>query len=916
MAEQHPRAAGIREEVLSNLPGVCRTDDCRDRARAELDRFERASGNIPYAWEGWRGRMNAMSPERRLPVLKAELEETRKRGNAAELWQHFSMLAEASSQTGDPASALAYQNEALHILRRRSEYQLAAELNHRGLLATDYGDVPEAERALEEELTFARQHRFQRAEASALGALGYRASDRGDYLGAIRYVEQSVAVLKALGLNWQAGAGLGNIAIVYMGLGEYGLARRYILESYRSALEQKDSAEILRTLTILADLALRAGDLKDARLKLDEAVALGKMNNLNPVQFNIMSLLGDVERKSGRLQQAVAQREAPLKLARNAGSRYGEAQSLIELGHCRADLAQWDQAEHSYREALAIVEPPGFAESIVEVRQGLARIERARGRPDAALDHLREAMRRIETTRGRIPSPEMQSSLTHRTVDIYRNAIDILAAQGSAARNSSGSALHAEAFGISERSRARSFLDLLAETKVRSSRDLSSEQVRQETLLNRTLSQAMTDQLAKDTPETRRAVDQAEHKLEQWRVAARANDEAHDRLQNPVPATAAEAMNLARDAHAAIVAYWLGPKVSHAWVIRAGSLRMYSLPLSRARIERQTAKLRDALATPPGKGSASSAGPGYEQPARALYEALIRPLARNLGSAHDLIIIPDGALHYLPFGTLLDGNGHHLIEQFNVAYAPSVSVYRDLRRSSAAPATPMELLAFGDPRFSLAQTAPAPVGTAVPLVRRAYAGSALKLNALPNTRKEVAAIASLYPKAQRTAYLGEEASETRLKSTALSDYRRLHLATHALIDERAPNRSAIVLSLVNTGREDGLLRIGGVFSLRLNADLVVLSACSTGRGKLVTGEGMVGLTRAFFHAGAARVVVSLWDVNDVATVDLMRAFYVFMKEGKRPSEALRAAKLGMIRSEVPAYRHPYYWAVFIANGLL
>ena len=158
-----------------------------------------------------------------------------------------------------------------------------------------------------------------------------------------------------------------------------------------------------------------------------------------------------------------------------------------------------------------------------------------------------------------------------------------------------------------------------------------------------------------------------------------------------------------------------------------------------------------------------------------------------------------------------------------------------------------------------------------------------------------------------------DAKESALKRSDLTRYRRIHFATHAFLDERVPARSGIALSLDDPG-EDGMLRMSEILGLRLNAELVVLSACRTGLGKVVRGEGMVGLTRAFQQAGAERVAVSLWEVSDAPTADLMRAFYARIRDGLSPAEALASAKRVFLAGRPAAYASPYYWAAFVLNG--
>jgi len=195
-----------------------------------------------------------------------------------------------------------------------------------------------------------------------------------------------------------------------------------------------------------------------------------------------------------------------------------------------------------------------------------------------------------------------------------------------------------------------------------------------------------------------------------------------------------------------------------------------------------------------------------------------------------------------------------------------------------------------------------------------YAAGGIRLERLPNTGEEVRAIAGLFPSERRRTRTRAEASEASLKAENLTQVGRLHFATHAVLDERAPVRSGVVLSLVNPGQEDGILRTNEIFNLELDADLVVLSACQTGLGALVRGEGIMGLTRAFLYAGARRVVVSLWEVSDLSTTEFMKSFYQSMRSGNNPGAALRQAKLAMLRSAAPLYRHPYFWAPFVQVG--
>jgi len=297
------------------------------------------------------------------------------------------------------------------------------------------------------------------------------------------------------------------------------------------------------------------------------------------------------------------------------------------------------------------------------------------------------------------------------------------------------------------------------------------------------------------------------------------------------------------------------------------------------------------------------------------------------------VIVADDALHRLPFGVLLRSGQESrvnrmpfLARDYAVNYAPSASVFAALndRVNQQAPERPgamKQLLAFADPDY--APETSGPLGVAV---RSAFGGDGQwRLERLAGSRNEVEAIARLYPEDAVKLFLGKDANEENAKDEGrLSEYRILHFAAHGLLNEQRPQFSGLILSLPSRpegesgasdspgagARGDGLLQAYEIFNLKLRAELVVLSACETGLGKLVNGEGLMGLTRSFFHAGAPTVVASLWKVADGSTATLMTRFHRHLIGGKGKAEALRQAQLEMILEG----KHPYYWAAFVLIG--
>jgi CHAT domain-containing protein len=312
------------------------------------------------------------------------------------------------------------------------------------------------------------------------------------------------------------------------------------------------------------------------------------------------------------------------------------------------------------------------------------------------------------------------------------------------------------------------------------------------------------------------------------------------------------------------------------------------------------------LVKDPGSGPAE-----IQAQARRLYDLLVRPAEARIAGAQRILVSPHGPLDTLPFAALVRG-GRYLVEWKPIHSVLSATVYAELARARPPrrePGGEERLVAFGNPVY----TPPAPDAAADPEVREAVRRG-LRLQPLPSSGEEVKSIAALYPQAE--IYLGREATEERAKSIG-REARLVHFACHGVLDERFPLNSALVFTQpekLAEGRDNGLLQAWEIFEgMRLDADLVTLSACDTGLGRETAGEGLVGLTRAFQYAGARSVLASLWGVADRSTAGFMKSFYGYLHSGKTKDEALRAAQIDYIR-EKAGPSHPFHWAAFQLSG--
>jgi CHAT domain-containing protein len=377
---------------------------------------------------------------------------------------------------------------------------------------------------------------------------------------------------------------------------------------------------------------------------------------------------------------------------------------------------------------------------------------------------------------------------------------------------------------------------------------------------------------------------------------------AYANLRYPQTLTLQEAQSLLPDDRTACFTYLLAKEKSYGFALTRKALKVFPLPDRKqiqTLVQRHLTGITDV--------SNQDFGAAYE-----LYEALIRPGLTD--KIKRLIIVPDDVLYYIPFETLArKSQGRYwLIEDYTVAYAPSLSSLKELkqRKQETGRRTPKDILAVGDPSYG--GNEPHQVTNASAMQSGSDTPAETNFSRLTFSGQEIDKIGRLFKPGRRDTLLRDQATEENFKGERLTDYRIIHFATHAFIDEKKPARSAVVLSLDQDLREDGFLQMREVFNLRLGADLVVLSACETGLGQLIRGEGIEGMSRAFFYAGASSVLMSLWAVNDQATSQLLERFYLHLRSGKPLMDSLRQAKLEMIDSGILA--HPNYWAGLVVSG--
>jgi CHAT domain-containing protein len=764
--------------------------------------------------------------------------------------------------------------------------------------------------------------------ADTLNDAALLAAERGRYAEAAATLQRSLVILEQRSPgSIPLATSVARLGMVLRLLGDTGAAVEQLERAL--AIRERLAPESLGTASILTNLGEMtrerggAGDLDRAEDLARRALAIWSKASpkANGVVGSLNSL-GMIARLRGRLDEAWELHSRALEISR-FDVRAFTLGYLGQVAEARADLtgpADLEQALDLYRQALAIQErvAPGKIELALTL-QRIGRLHRRLGHADLAAQFLERAVDTLESHAGRLGgSQDVQATFRAQHEAIYRDAVEAELGRGH----------DAEAFNLVERSRARSFLILLAERDL----DLSGEpgepgEIPAELERSRRDNASRYDrtlrELSRWTPE---AGDEARESLHLALSRLRQeHDEIAARIREASPRVAAlsqpqplglDAARKVLDPGTLALSYSVGRDRTTLFALtRDGALRVETLPVGEEALRRDVERFLERVRQP---APLSSQDAGL---ARSLYRSLIGPVAGLVERSERVLILPDGPLHRLPFGALMRDD-RFLAEWKPLHTALSLTVYGTLRAagrpSPAAPArSAPRLAAFGDPRYP---RSPGVAEASAPTLR------GVDWSPLPHTRREVERIAEIYPGA--SLYLGDQATEERAKSVGRG-VRVLHFATHGYIDDRSPLDSALVLSLPDSGHatgDNGLLQVWEIFdSVRLDADLVVLSACQSALGRELSGEGLIGLTRAFQYAGARSVVASLWSVADRATAELMTRFHRHRAAGLPTDEALRAAQIELIRGPITlatssgkAMRMdasaPFFWAAFQVFG--
>jgi CHAT domain-containing protein/tetratricopeptide (TPR) repeat protein len=834
-------------------------------------------------------------------------------------------LGSVNYQLGNLDLARDYYEQAIELRQQTGDIGgLATSLTYLGNVYLAMGRLVGARTTLEQALPVVESTGNKAKQYELLTSIAGMNAEMGRTSSSNRTLREALALACEMEDPKRQAVCHNNLALNLAEAYRYGEALRE-LDAARALLDQHPDPEQAVVYYRNSGITnMRMGELEWAQSDFDTVLEMAQRHQMPAFQLEALINLGYLLKEQGEFEKGLWYARDARELAEEIGSPRLVREALVLRAELEHNLARYDAAIETWELLLAQDRMEGNEAKIVMDLMGVAnnhilaeRSEEAREilrdvgpvvegtgegdlilalafgmghsfedtEPESALLYYEKALGLLDEARREIGVTEIKTGYLGGVRRFYFE--EVATYYASLACGDESDLWSGRAFQTIERAKARGLLDLI-EAPV-----LASGSPAEDALLDSLYS---LDPEGPAYEERARKIKSQYHRVRNERLETAGGGRA-----GTVAAAAPEDIRRILPERTAMLAYAVGDTASLLWVIDADGCEVHRLP-RRSILQDGVAQLRDAIAHPVIEDAA------LRRAARQLYLDVIAPAGARIDDAEHLIVVPDGVLFELPFGTLLTEEPAgtaweempYLVRAHAISYIPSASIYLALRTGAGDTEFDRDLLALGDPEYSMLKPLP---GVRRDLVR------------LPYSREEVLNISSKLEEGQKDLHLGRDANEAMLKSKLRTEsIRVVHLATHGFVDPSEPTSSGIVLCPDVEGTEDGYFQTLEVMALPMDVGLVVLSACESGRGQIGRGEGVVGLSRAFLASGTRAIVASLWPVSDESTARLMEEFYGRMFENRQPAvDALNEARLVLI--DDPRHSHPFHWSSFVVIGL-
>ena len=879
-------------------------------------------------------------------------------GEKEKIWSLYHIFGAVYYYGSQYDSALFYWESALNIGKiMKDKEKILRNLGNIGIvymdIAVNNADYDNAISYHEQAIEIAREIGDKNVEINLLNSIGIIFYRLYKHDKSILYHQQALKIAREIGDRRREGGILGNIGNNYINLGNYDKSLSYQQQALNISREFGDRKLEGNSLGNIALTYLDLGEYDKALSYSQQTLEIAKEIGNRILEGNSLSYTATAYNKFGKYDKALLYYQQRLEIARVTGNRIEESRALGNIGIVYGNLGEYDKAlsylqetgseapiwlhgigfiyrkcgdyvnalEYSNK-ALVAFKRIGAEEWIRQSYTDIADIYLEAGQLCDALANYEKAIEIAESIRSKLVSSEQKMGYFAQVVGMYTSAFDV----SYDLYEQTGDISYLEnGFRYLESSRSRALLDQLAEAKGNLREGVPDSLLDKEhSAMSRLgwLAEKLTGEKSK------REEEQDTLRIAEWDSELMGKEEELDRLrvtmikvspryadlQYPEPMTLEQVQNGLLDDETALLEYITAGSFAYLYCVTKDTFAIYKIP---GNIETRPVVelMRNTLS------SSGGAFGNFVSASSALYENCLKPAEALFKDKPILLISGDGPFSYIPFEVLLtDTTGSdwtdapYLVAAKSIHYTPSATIlYQNHIHPKEYAGERLAFVGFGDPVYDsereyLVEDSSS-VSTEQLAMRSAFGDSTRRgFERLPYTSEEIEAIAGLLGKKQSAFYLREDASENNAKNEDLSPYRYVHFACHGVFNEHKPSYSGLMLTSDST--DNGFLQMYEIYNLDLNADLIALS-CQTGIGVDVSGEGLIGLTRAFMYAGTPAVLVSLWSINDASTSEFMTGFYSKLKKNGR-MEALRKTQQSFIESG--EYSHPFYWAPFILMG--
>lgn len=799
-------------------------------------------------------------------------------------------LGVISANSVDYLRAIDYYENAISLAEAINDKRAIAVIkNNLALIQEELGDLDEAEKNFQESMKMAKEIDMMDLVANALNNLGNLYRRKGNFALALEFQQMNLSISTNLGDETQIARALGSISVIHSDQGNNDLSLKYAEQALQNARKANDADLVARALNSIGGYYSNRKDFTKALDYLNQANQIFDDNGI--INNVALGNIGHVYLYQENYTKALEYLQKALNISEGK-----DAWVIHQMANAYAAQENYAKSVEFDTRSIELAKSSGLSDVLSAAYASRGWTNLALGKPIEAQQDLKEAISMYEDFRLHSAGGaggEMQSFSQH--LSPYYSMVELMTLQNSPN----------EAFEYSEHTKSRLLLDVLQGNRINVNKAMTLQEREQERRLKNELAslkiQIPEQQDSSRVGNLQKQLDRKRIDFEDFQIRLYASHpELRIQRGEMKPISLADSAALLTDVKSAVAEFVVADDKTFLFVItqdaaKKASLKAFTIDVKDKDLTKRIEAYRSKLA---------AGDLDFQKEGRELYDLLLKPAQAQLSGKTNFIIVPDGPLWDLPFQALMDDKGKYLIDKAAISYAPSLAALREMRKKALLrkPSPDAELVAFGNPTVAKETTE---------RLHRVFMSE--KLEPLPEAERLVNSLAAMYGPKRSKVFTGADARETVAKSES-PKYRIIQFATHGLLNNTSPMYSHLVLAQNEKDpNEDGLLEAWELKDLDLKADMVILSACETARGKISNGEGVIGMTWASFIAGAPTTVASQWKVESRSTTELMLEFHRQLLTAKvSKAEALRRASLKLMKT--PKYKHPSYWAGFVIIG--